>query len=67
MLRILIAVAATTFFVNASQACVSCNRGSAAVGQQRAQCQSKIVPKNLTGAANKTEWKKCMQDPDNYK
>ena len=67
MQRILIAIAATTLIVNASQACTSCARGNPAMGQQRAQCQSKIVPKNLTGPAVKAEWKKCMLDPDGYK
>jgi hypothetical protein len=67
MLRILIAIAATTLIVNGSQACTTCTRGNVMLGQQRAQCQSKIVPKHLTGGANKSEWKKCMNDPDNYR
>ena len=67
MLRILIAIAATTLFVNASAACALCGRGNVALSQQRAQCQSKILPKNLTGATNKAEWKKCMSAPDGYK
>jgi hypothetical protein len=67
MLRILIAIAAITLFVDGSQACSTCSRGNAVLGQQRSECQNKIVPKNLTGAANKSEWKKCMQDPDSYK
>jgi hypothetical protein len=67
MLRILIAIAAITLIVDGSQACSTCSRGNAFLGQQRSQCQSKILPKNLVGPANKSEWKKCMQDPDNYK
>jgi hypothetical protein len=67
MLRISIAIAAVMFIVNASQACTTCGRGNVMLGQQRAQCQSKILPKNLTGATNKAEWKKCMSDPDGYK
>jgi hypothetical protein len=67
MLRIVIAIAATTLFVNASSACALCGRGNPLMGQQRAQCQSKIVPKGLTGAANKSEWRKCMNAPDSYK
>jgi hypothetical protein len=67
MLRISIAIAAVTVFVNASEACSTCSRGNVMLAQQRSQCQSKIIPKNLTGAANKGEWKKCMNDPDGYK
>jgi hypothetical protein len=67
MLRISIAIAATMFIVNASQACTTCTRGNVMLGQQRSQCQSKILPKNLTGAANKSEWRKCMSAPDSYK
>ena len=67
MLRISIAIAAVMFSVNASEACTTCTRGNVVLGQQRSQCQSKILPKNLTGAANKSEWKKCMSDPDGYK
>jgi hypothetical protein len=67
MLRILISIATMTLIVDVSQACTTCTRGNAMLGQQRAQCQSKILPKNLTGPANKSEWKKCMSDPDSYK
>jgi hypothetical protein len=67
MLRILIAIAATTVFVNASSACALCSKNNPLAGQQRSQCQSKIVAKNLTGAASKSEWRKCMNDPDGYK
>jgi hypothetical protein len=67
MLRISIAIAATTLIVNASQACSLCSKNNPLAAQQRSQCQSKIVAKNLSGAANKGEWKKCMNDPDGYK
>ena len=68
MLRIAIAIAATMFIVNASQACTgTCGHRDPIVAQQRAKCQSLIVPKSLTGVANKGEWSKCMRDPDNYK
>ncbi len=67
MLRISIAIAAAMFIVNASQACSLCSKNNPLSVQQRSQCQSKIMPKNLTGAANKGEWKKCMNDPDSYK
>jgi hypothetical protein len=29
-------------------------------------CHAKIDPKGLKGAALKTEWKKCMVNPDSY-
>jgi hypothetical protein len=67
MLRILIAVAATTLFVNTSDACALCSKSNPLIGQQRSQCQGKISPKNMTGAASKAEWRKCMNDPDGYK
>ena len=67
MLRILIAIAATTLFVNASSACALCSKNNPITVQQRAQCQGKIVPKGLTVAANKDEWRKCMSAPDSYK
>jgi hypothetical protein len=67
MLRISIAIAAATFIVNASQACSLCSKNNPLAVQQRSQCQSKIMPKNLTGAANKGEWRKCMNDPESYK
>jgi hypothetical protein len=68
MLRILIAIAVTTLFTDASMACGGmCGKHDPIAGQQRAKCQSLIVPKGLTGPANKAEWKKCMAAPDSYK
>lgn len=34
--------------------------------QNRAKCHEKIDPKNLKGAAFKSEWDKCITNPDNY-
>jgi hypothetical protein len=67
MLRISIAIAATIFIVNASQACALCSKNNPLKAQDRSQCQSKIMPKNLAGAANKAEWTRCMNDPSSYK
>ncbi len=66
MLRILFALAATTLIVNASVACTTC-KGLRGAGQKHTQCHSLVDPKNLKGAAYKSEWNKCMENPDNYK
>ena len=34
--------------------------------QKGKTCHAKINPKNLKGAAFKSEWGKCMTNPDNY-
>ena len=34
--------------------------------QNRAKCHEKIDPKNLKGAAFKSEFDKCVANPDNY-
>jgi hypothetical protein len=34
--------------------------------QKAKTCHAKIDPKNLKGAAFKTEWDKCIVNPDNY-
>jgi len=66
MLRILIAIAATTLFVNASAACTTC-KSTRGGSQKHIQCHSLVDPKNLKGVAYKTEWNKRLENPDNYK
>jgi hypothetical protein len=66
MLRISIAIAALTLFVNASLACVSC-KGTRGTGQKSIQCHTLVGSKNLKGDAYKSEWSKCIENPDNYK
>jgi hypothetical protein len=36
------------------------------VVQNRVKCHEKIDPKGLKGAALKSEFSKCMENPDNY-
>jgi len=66
MLRISIAIATMALFVNASMACVSCktDRGTA---EKNSRCHGLIDSKNLKGPALKTEWHKCLENPDSYK
>ncbi len=66
MLRISIAIAAVMFIVSASQACTTC-KGTRGTGQKSIQCHNLVGSKNLKGEANKSEWNKCMENPDNYK
>lgn len=66
MLRLLIAFAAITLTVNASEACVSC-KGTRGQGEKSAQCRGLVGAKHLKGADYKSEWSKCMENPANYK
>ena len=66
MLRILIAIVATTLVISTSEACVSCKttRGNAA---KHTRCHDLVGSKNLKGAAFTSEMGKCLENPDVYK
>jgi hypothetical protein len=67
MLRVhlwtMVGVAIFALTLNSAQATNSRHSGKA--GQQ-AICQDKVGPKKLSGAAQKSEWKKCMEDANMY-
>ena len=66
MLRIVIAIAAIAFFVNASEACVNC-KSTRGTQEKGGQCRSLVHAKNLKGDEAKSKWRKCMENPENYK
>jgi hypothetical protein len=56
-------VAVFALTLNSAQATNSRHSG---IAGQRAICQGKIGPKKLSGDAQKSEWKKCMEDANVY-
>jgi hypothetical protein len=66
MLRIGIAIAAITFIVSASEACVNC-KSTRGMQEKGGQCRGLVHAKNLKGEEAKSEWRKCMENPENYK
>ncbi len=65
MLRVVVLAAVVTLLLAMGGAYAGQERTR--IHQQKAQtCHAKIDPKNLKGAAFKSEWGKCMVNPDNY-
>ena len=67
MFRSSIVVAIALSFLGLSSLSYASVRSEQIVNAQKMRgCHSKIDPKNLKGAALKTEWRKCMTNPGDY-
>jgi hypothetical protein len=66
MIKRSIALAIALSFLGSSLSYASIRSEQIVNGQKMRGCHAKIDPKNLKGAALKSEWHKCMANPGDY-
>jgi hypothetical protein len=66
MIRVSFLAGTALFLLGSNFADASLRSNYTANSMKSSACHTKIDPKNLTGAALKSEWKKCMVNPDTY-
>jgi hypothetical protein len=66
MVRVSIFLAILLSLFSSSFSYASQHSEKVMTGEKRRACHAKIDPKNLTGPSFKSEWGKCMANPDNY-
>jgi hypothetical protein len=66
MIKGLIFLAITLSLLAPAMSYASERSNQIAAFHKKVACKAKIDPKNLNGAALKSEWHKCMVSPDSY-